>query len=105
MNILEYKIVNYLLQVTYFIIACALFMLVHPVITISLAYLSYNVAFIIIVSICYGHGHIGCSATTGHVVLAYLNCHVYIQFVIVFTIVGRFVAYSDLLVCLWQTVG
>ena len=32
--------------------------------------------------------------------LAYLNCHVYIQFVIVFTIVGRFAADSDLLVCL-----
>ena len=32
--------------------------------------------------------------------LAYLNCHVYIQFVIVFTIVGRFATDSGLLVCL-----
>ena len=34
MNILEYNIVDYQLQVTYFITACVLFMLVHPVITI-----------------------------------------------------------------------
>ena len=79
-------------------------MLVHPVTTILLAYLSYNRAFIIIVNICYDHGRNGCSATIGHVVLAYLNCHVYIQFVKVFTIVGRFVACSKLLVCLQQTV-
>ena len=32
--------------------------------------------------------------------LAYLNCRVYIQFVIVFTIVGRSGADSDLLICL-----
>ena len=75
-------------------------MLVHAVTTISLAYLSYNWFFIVIVNICYAHGHIGCSTSICHVVLAYFNCHVYIQFVMVLSIVGRFATGSDLLVYL-----
>ena len=96
MNILEYNTVNHKLQVTYFITACVLFMLAHPVITNLQAHLSYNGAFIIILNICYGLCHISCSAIISHVALAYS----YIQLVIVFTIVGRFVADSDLLICL-----
>ena len=37
---------------------------------------------------------------TDGIVLAYLNCHMFILFVVVFTLVGQLASYSDLLVCL-----
>ena len=44
------------------------------------------------------HGTVG-------IMLAYLNCHAYIVFVVVFTLVGRFTSGSNLLVCLLVVAG
>ena len=38
------------------------------------------------------------------IVLAYLNCHIYIVLVVVFTLAGGLMPGSDLVVCGWQLI-
>ena len=46
-----------------------------------------------------------CIEQQAYVLLAYLNCHMYILFVVVFTLVGWLVLGNDLLACLQSVVG